>query len=121
MDNQVKERIKESITCGRYPDLQDIIKFWNLVEKDDIKIDSFKIEEVSKFQSVQEIDEKIEICKDVQEHILQTRSFLSEIREFLPVSVGFSLIRAKDKLQLALVYAESWHQALIAERHNLAS
>jgi len=121
MDNQVKERIKDSITCGRYPELQDIIDFWNFVENDQITINSFNIEESCKFQSVQEIDEKIEICKDVQEHILQTRSFLSEFREFLPAPVGFSLIRAKDKLQLALVYAESWQKALIAERHNLAS
>jgi hypothetical protein len=120
MDDLVKKRIKDSIVCGRYPDLQDIIDFWNFVEKDEVKLASFKIEESSKPKSIEEIDQKIEICKNVKEHISQTKSFLSNIRFFLPASVAFSLIRASDKLNLALVHAESWHKNLIAERHNLS-
>lgn len=118
MNDAVKERIKDSIVCGRFPDLQDIIDFWNFVEKDDVKLASFKIDE-SSLNSIEEINQKIEISKDVQEHILQTKSFLSEIRCFLPSSVAFSLIRAKDKLTLAYFYAESWQKNLIAEKHNL--
>lgn len=118
MDHAVRERIKDSIVCGRYPDLQDIIDFWNFVEKDDVKLAFFKTEETS-LDSIEEINQKIESSKDVQEHILQTKSFLSEIRCPLPVSLAFSLKRAKDKLALAFYYAESWEKNLIAAKHDL--